>query len=102
MIAKPHEIGIATPCSGQVVLYYEALVRIGKEKPELHLDKIRVGTGKWWGKNVTVGTTEWWQGKQAEYMVVDLVRASNEQGDLGFMSDARHLNVLLSRQRQRQ
>ena len=80
-IAKPHEIGIATPYSGQLVLYYEVLARIGKGKPELHRNKIRVGTGKWWGKDVTVGTTQWWQGKQAEYMVVDL----------GFMSDARRL-----------
>lgn len=31
-------------------------------------------------------------------MILDLVRASNNQGILGFVADARRLNVLLSRQ----
>lgn len=31
-------------------------------------------------------------------MIVDLIRASNDAGDLGFVTDGRRLNVLLSRQ----
>ena len=33
-------------------------------------------------------------------MIVDLMRASNDHGELGFVSQSRHLNVLLSRQNQ--
>lgn len=43
---------------------------------------------------------EWFQGREAPYLIVDLVRASNDHAELGFMSDGRRLNVLLSRQKQ--
>lgn len=86
-IAKAHQIGIATPYGGQVHLYKGAFKGLAKERPEPFND-------------ISVGTAEWWQGRQADYIIVDLVRGTNDQGGLGFMADARRLNVLLSRQRQ--
>ena len=99
-IVKAHEIGIATPYGGQVQLYIDTLAKVGKSQPELETEKIQVGSMEFWSKDVAIGTTEWWQGRQAEYMIVDFVRATNDYGELGFMADARRLNVLLSRQRQ--
>ena len=33
-------------------------------------------------------------------MIIDLVRASNDKADIGFVSDGRRLNVLITRQQQ--
>lgn len=98
-IAKPHEIGIATPYAAQVYLYQDTFAKIRKMDPRIKMDQVQVGTTGMWVRSTTVGTTEWWQGKQAHYMIVDLVRARNDYGELGFMPDPRRLNVLLSRQR---
>lgn len=85
-IAKPYEIGIATPYGGQVDAYSIVLDKVAKNMADV--------------KDIQIGTSEWWQGKQAPYMVVDLVRATNDHGVLGFAKDSRRLNVLHSRQRQ--
>ena len=85
-IAKPYEIGIATPYAGQVDAYSIVLDKVAKNMDDV--------------KDIRIGTSEWWQGKQAPYMVVDLVRATNDHGVLGFAKDPRRLNVLHSRQRQ--
>lgn len=97
-IAMPYQIGIVTPYAGQVSLYQETFVNIRKTDPSIRMDQVQIGTTDMWVRAVTAGTTEWWCGKQAEYMIVDLVRAKNDQGILGFMPDKRRLNVLLSRQ----
>ena len=49
--------------------------------------------------NIEVGTAEFWQGKESEIIIVDLVRAGNDYGDLGFLGKKERLNVLLTRQR---
>ena len=50
--------------------------------------------------DIKVGTAEHWQGKEADIMFVDLVRAGNDHGDLCFVSKKERLDVLLSRQKQ--
>lgn len=88
-IAQPNQIGIATPYAGQVAMFFHILNEIlPKAKPEYEWATIRIGS------------TDWWMGRQAEYMILDLVRASNDYGELGFMADGRRLNVSLSRQMQ--
>ena len=99
-IVKADQIGVATPYAAQVHLYTETLAKIGKSQPDLQTEQIQVGVSDFWSKDLSIGTSEWWQGRQADYMIVDLVRATNDAGELGFMSDSRRLNVLLSRQRQ--
>ena len=46
-------------------------------------------------------TAEYWQRLGLAHMSVELVRGSNDAGVLGFVSDVRHLNVLITRQTSR-
>ena len=87
-LASPEQIGIATAYAGQVAMYYSILRQLSKDR-----------SGHEWMR-VRVGTTEWWMGRQAEYIIVDLVRATNDVGQLGFLAEGRRINVLLSRQEQ--
>lgn len=87
-IAGPSDIGIATPYAGQVTVMLDITRKLTKDKPE----------HDW--RSVRVGTTDWWAGRQAPYMIVDLVRGSNDHAELGYMSAGRRLNVLISRQEQ--
>ena len=50
--------------------------------------------------DIRVGTSEFWQGKEAAVMIVDFVRAGNDNGSLGFLVKKERLSVLLSRQEQ--
>ena len=87
-IAKPGQIGIASPYAGQVEYYRRTMKKIQDDKPEEDWSAVRIGT------------IEWFQGREAPHMIVDFVRGSNDFGDLGFMSEGRRLNVLLSRQKE--
>ena len=84
--ADSSNVGIATPYPAQIRKYKRALKRASKDYPDLDLHHIRVGTA------------EFWQGSELAHMFVDFVRASNDAGALGFVSDARRLNVLITRQ----
>ena len=83
---KASDFGIACPYSAQRRQMRKALCKAGIEGISVF--------------DVEVGTAEFWQGKEAEIMIVDLVRAGNDHGDLGFLGKKEHLNVLLTRQRQ--
>lgn len=72
------DFGIATPYAGQV-----RSTRLAFQKANL---------------DIPIGTTEYWQGKEKPVMIVDFVRAGNDQGSLGFLTKKERLNVLLSRQ----
>ena len=84
-IAGPSEIGVATPYAGQVNYDLTVLRKVQKDRPD----------NDW--RSLRFGTTEWFMGRKALYMIVDLVRGSNDHGELGFMSEGRRLNVLLPR-----
>ena len=53
---------IATPYAGQVSVMLDIVRKLTKDRPE----------HDW--RSMHVGTTEWWQGRQAAYMIVDLLR----------------------------
>lgn len=84
--ATSSNVAIATPYRAQLRKYRRALVKADKRFPELSLTQIRMGTASYW------------QGKELDYMFVDIVRASNDAADLGFVKDSRLLNVLITRQ----
>lgn len=80
-LLSPNDFGIATPYAAQRRVTRKALAKAG------------------FG-NVRVGTVEYWQGEEAPIMIVDIVRAGNDNGDLGFLREKERLNVVLSRQKQ--
>ena len=70
------DIGIITPYAGQVRAIRDAL-------PELY-------------ESVEVHTVDGYQGREKEVIIFSCVR-SNSDGIVGFLSDARRLNVALTR-----
>jgi ATP-dependent RNA/DNA helicase IGHMBP2 len=73
---KPEDIALLTP--------YRSQVRLLKEK---------LGAS-----GVEIGTVDGFQGREKEATIVSLVR-SNDQGQVGFLSDTRRMNVALTRAR---
>ncbi|CAF9924432.1 MAG: hypothetical protein ALECFALPRED_002759 [Alectoria fallacina] len=78
---RSSKIGIACPYAAQRRETRKGLSRVGI-------------------KGIRVGRSEFWQGKEAAVMIVDFVRAGNDNGSLGFLVKKERLNVLLSRQQQ--
>lgn len=78
---KPSDIGVSAPYAGQVRLLRQAL-----RKASI--------------MDIRTGVSESWQGKERPVMIVDLVRASNNKGMIGFLRKKERLNVLLTRQQQ--
>ncbi len=76
---SPTLVGLITPYDGQVRLLRE---RLG--------DLVALG--------LEVASIDGFQGREKEAIVVDLVR-SNPEGRIGFLADARRLNVALTRAR---
>jgi superfamily I DNA and/or RNA helicase len=50
------------------------------------------------GGGLEIGTIDGFQGREKEAVVVDLVR-SNDDGELGFLTDVRRMNVAITRAR---
>lgn len=76
---SPHQLGVISPYSGQVELLRRSL----------------------WpkhGRKLEIATIDSFQGREKEVVCISLVR-SNEQGDVGFLSDDRRLNVAITRAR---
>ena len=83
---EPFKIGIISPYSAQVS-YLEDLI---KEDSDLRpcLPYIRVSS------------VDGFQGQECNVIYISLVR-SNEQGEVGFLSDTRRMNVALTRAKQK-
>lgn len=73
---KPEQIGVISPYSAQVAVLKKAL------------QKLEVA--------VEVSTIDGFQGREKEAIVVSLVR-SNDEREIGFLSDKRRLNVAMTR-----
>lgn len=72
------DLGIIAPYAAQVRLLRE---RLADDFPDLEID-----------------TVDGFQGREKEALIVSLVR-SNSQGEIGFLSDTRRMNVALTRAR---
>jgi regulator of nonsense transcripts 1 len=80
----PNEIGVITPYNGQVRLltdHFDRLGGIGKDEPFSGLE---------------IRSVDGYQGREKEIIIFSTVRA-NDQGELGFLTDKRRLNVALTR-----
>ena len=79
------DIGIITPYNGQVRLISDMLEQAGG-----------LSEGKF--KGLEVKSIDGYQGREKELIVFSTVRA-NKEGEMGFLSDQRRLNVALTRAR---
>ena len=81
------QIGVLTPYSRQVGLCRQALIERASTTPFAeHIDQVEVGT------------VDGFQGREKEAIVISTVR-SNSDGDIGFLSDQRRMNVACTRAR---
>ena len=78
---QPSDVGVVTPYKAQVATLRQMLT-----------EKLKGG------RAVEVGSVDGFQGREKELILFSAVRA-NRSGSLGFVSDARRLNVLLTRAR---
>lgn len=89
---KPHQIGIITPYQGQVQHLRRVLQSSSK------LPKGTVERGRSAGLGVEIMSVDGFQGREKELIIVSTVRA-NPGGKVGFVSDAKRLNVTITRAR---
>lgn len=73
---QPDQIGVISPYSAQVAVLKKAMQKIGAA--------------------VEISTIDGFQGREKEAIVVSLVR-SNDEREIGFLSDRRRLNVAMTR-----
>ena len=78
------DIGIISPYKGQVQLLRRMLRRDSWWKPLRHL--------------ISVNTVDGFQGQERDIVLISMVR-NNEQGQVGFLSDLRRMNVAITRAR---
>ena len=78
------DIGIISPYKGQVQLLRRMLRRDAWWKPLRHL--------------ISVNTVDGFQGQERDIILISMVR-NNEQGQVGFLSDLRRMNVAITRAR---
>jgi superfamily I DNA and/or RNA helicase len=76
---SPSDLAVITPYLAQARLLRERLA------PEL-------------AQGLEIGTVDGFQGREKEAVIVDLVR-SNDDGELGFLTDVRRMNVAITRAR---
>ncbi|SMD38199.1 AAA domain-containing protein [Reichenbachiella faecimaris] len=79
-------IGVISPYKAQVINMQEQLAA-------MELDEITT-------KKVAVNTIDSFQGQERDVIYISLVR-SNENGEIGFLSDTRRMNVALTRARKK-
>lgn len=82
-VMTPHDVGIVTPYAGQVDQYHQVFHRMSGDY-----------------RHISVGTAEFWHGNQAQFVIADCVRATNDRGINGFFASAKRLCLMLSRQKQ--
>lgn len=75
---RPEEIGVITPYGAQVRILRELIAERGVE----------------------IDTVDGFQGREKEAILISLVR-SNTEGELGFLTDTRRMNVALTRARRK-
>uniref|UniRef100_A0A0G4EZH7 AAA+ ATPase domain-containing protein n=1 Tax=Chromera velia CCMP2878 TaxID=1169474 RepID=A0A0G4EZH7_9ALVE len=87
----PSEIGIITP-------YQAQRKRLQGMVEDLEREEKRRGVGGISFKGLQIGTVDGFQGKEKDVVLFSAVRA-NREGRLGFLTDYRRMNVMLTRAR---
>lgn len=79
----PSQIGVITPYDGQRAFIQQHMQMAGPLRKDLYLE-------------VEVASVDAFQGREKDYIILSCVRSNDHQG-IGFLSDARRLNVALTR-----
>jgi ATP-dependent RNA/DNA helicase IGHMBP2 len=85
---RPLKIGIISP--------YRAQINYLKDEVE-HRHRLHELQNQ---RHLSVGTVDSFQGQERDVIYISLVR-SNEQGEIGFLSDIRRMNVAMTRARKK-
>ena len=86
-IGQVENIGIISPYKAQVVVLQEALLETDVIPEDLRA-------------KVNINTVDSFQGQERDIIYISLVR-SNENGEIGFLSDTRRMNVAITRARKK-
>lgn len=81
----PSQIGVITPYDGQRAFIQQHMQLSGALRKDLY-------------QEVEVASVDAFQGREKDYIILSCVRSNDHQG-IGFLSDARRLNVALTRAR---
>lgn len=81
----PSQIGVITPYDGQRAYIQQHMQLSGQLNKQLYLE-------------VEVASVDAFQGREKDYIILSCVRSNDHQG-IGFLSDARRMNVALTRAR---
>lgn len=81
----PSQIGIITPYQGQRAYIMQTMIMTGSMRRELY-------------EGVEVASVDAFQGREKDYIILSCVR-SNDASSIGFVADARRMNVALTRAR---
>ena len=80
---KPHQIGIITPYEGQRAYVVQHMQFNGGMSQKLY-------------EKLEVASVDAFQGREKDFIILSCVRSNEHQG-IGFLNDARRLNVALTR-----
>ncbi|CAI8044417.1 Regulator of nonsense transcripts 1 [Geodia barretti] len=80
---KPHQMGIITPYEGQRAYVVQYMQFNGTMSQRLYME-------------IEVASVDAFQGREKDFIILSCVRANEHQG-IGFLNDARRLNVALTR-----
>ena len=89
--AKGGDVGVIAPYSAQVALLRELRAELAQRAKPADPDSAEISS-------VEISTVDGFQGREKEAVVVSATR-SNETGDVGFLADARRMNVAVTRAR---
>ena len=89
--AKGSDIGVVAPYSAQVALLRELRAELSQRAKPADPDSAEIAS-------VEISTVDGFQGREKEAIVVSATR-SNEAGEVGFLADARRMNVAVTRAR---
>lgn len=79
----PSQIGVITPYDGQRAFIQQHMQMTGALRKDLYVE-------------IEVASVDAFQGREKDYIILSCVRSNDQQG-IGFLSDARRLNVALTR-----
>eukprot|EP00731_Ephydatia_muelleri_P025707 Em0017g790a len=80
---RPEQIGVITPYEGQRAHVVQSMQHNGAMPPRLY-------------QELEVASVDAFQGREKDFIILSCVRANEHQG-IGFLNDARRLNVALTR-----